>query len=131
MAGPEAPYHAHVYFDAETREIAAALRERFATLRAPGNEPRIRFVGRMIDGPVGPHPAPQYEVHFHAEAWLGVTALIEASGLTALVHPLTDDDLADHTTLAHWIGEPLELDTGVLDPPGINQGTARFGLSDF
>lgn len=45
--------------------------------------------------------------------------------------PLTDDDLADHTTLAWWIGEPLELDTSVLDPPGVNQGVARFGKSDF
>jgi DOPA 4,5-dioxygenase len=47
------------------------------------------------------------------------------------VHPLTDDDLADHTTLARWIGAPLELDLGVLDPPGMNQGVPRFGKSDF
>ena len=58
-------------------------------------------------------------------------AAIEESGLRALVHPLTDDDLADHTSLAHWIGEPLELDVTVLDPPGVNQGVARFGKSDF
>ena len=56
---------------------------------------------------------------------------IEASGLRALVHPLTDDDLADHTTLAHWIGEPVALDASVLDPPGVNQGVPRFGKSDF
>jgi DOPA 4,5-dioxygenase len=48
-----------------------------------------------------------------------------------LVHPLTDDDLADHTTLAHWIGEPLDLNVSVLDPPGIKQGAPRFGKSDF
>jgi DOPA 4,5-dioxygenase len=47
------------------------------------------------------------------------------------VHPLTDDDLADHTELSRWIGEPLELDVNVLDPPGINQGVARFGKTDF
>jgi hypothetical protein len=34
----------------------------------------------------------------------------QGSGLTALVHPLTDDDLADHTSLALWIGGPLPLD---------------------
>jgi aromatic ring-cleaving dioxygenase len=131
MADTGVPFHAHIYYDAGTREAAAALRERFAALREPGSQPRIRFVGRMADDPVGPHPAPQYEVHFHADARQEVLALIEATGLTALVHPLTDDDLADHTTLAHWIGEPLELDTGVLDPPGTNQGMPRFGLSDF
>ena len=58
-------------------------------------------------------------------------ASIKASGFTALVHPLTDDDLADHTRLAHWIGTPLELDLTTLDPPGRNQGVARFGKSDF
>jgi DOPA 4,5-dioxygenase len=60
-----------------------------------------------------------------------VTATIEASGLRALVHPLTDDDLADHTSLARWIGKPLELDLSVLDPPGRNQGASRFGKDDF
>ena len=58
-------------------------------------------------------------------------AVIEASSLRALVHPLTDDDLADHTNLAFWIGEPVELDVSVLDPPGHNQGVERFGKSDF
>ena len=57
--------------------------------------------------------------------------LPEASGLRALVHPLTDDDVADHTALAHWIGEPVELDLATLDPPGVNQGVARFGKTDF
>ncbi len=131
MQDTQVPFHAHIYFDATTRGAAAALRDRFADLQAAGSAPLIRFVGRMVDGPVGPHPAPQYEVHFHANARAKVIALIEATGLTALVHPLTNDDLADHTTLGHWIGEPFVLDTGVLDPPGINQGVPRFGLSDF
>jgi aromatic ring-cleaving dioxygenase len=58
-------------------------------------------------------------------------ARIEGSELRALVHPLTDDDLADHTTFGHWIGESLELDLTTLDPPGINQGVPRFGKTDF
>jgi DOPA 4,5-dioxygenase len=58
-------------------------------------------------------------------------AMIRSTGLGALVHPLTEDDLADHTSLATWIGEPLVLDLSVLDPPGLNQGVARFGKSDF
>jgi aromatic ring-cleaving dioxygenase len=70
-------------------------------------------------------------VHFRKEALPLMLPLIDASGLRALVHPLTDDDRADHTTLAHWIGEPLELDLTTLDPPGANQGLARFGKTDF
>ena len=120
-----APYHAHIYFSDDERPAADRLREEF---RANGD---ILFVGRMTDRGVGPHPVPQYEVHFLEGARADVIAAIAASGLRGLVHPLTDDDLADHTTLAHWIGEPLELDVSVLDPPGVNQGVPRFGKSDF
>jgi aromatic ring-cleaving dioxygenase len=119
------PWHAHIYFTAADRDRAAALRARFQA------DPRVRFVGRMADGPVGPHPLPQYEVHFLAPALDAVIEAIAATGLRALVHPLTVDDLADHTTLGRWIGEPLELDLSVLDPPGVNQGVGRFGNSDF
>ena len=70
-------------------------------------------------------------MHFLARSRDDVVAAIEATGLRALVHPLTNDDLADHTTLAHWIGEPVALDVTVLDPPGVNQGVPRFGISDF
>jgi aromatic ring-cleaving dioxygenase len=85
----------------------------------------------MVDRGVGPHPMAQYEIHFLERSLAGVLSEIEASGLRALVHPLTDDDLADHTTLGHWIGEPLALDLTVLDPPGRNQGVPRFGRTDF
>ena len=121
----DAPYHAHIYYSDEERSAASTLRDRFSA------HSDILFVGQMTDRCVGPHPIPQYEVHFRESSVDSVIAAIEASGLRALVHPLTDDDLADHTSLAHWIGEPLELDVTVLDPPGINQGVPRFGNSDF
>lgn len=91
----------------------------------------ILFVGRMTDHAVGPHPIPQFEIHFPASARGDVTRAIEDTGLRALVHPLTDDDLADHTKLTRWIGEPLDLDLSVLDPPGENQGVTRFGKGDL
>ena len=121
-----APYHAHVYYSEDDRVAAEALRDRF--LAAPS---QVLFVGRLMDQGVGPHPIAQFEVHFLEGARPDVVAAIEASGLRALVHPLTDDDFADHTSLAHWIGEPVELDVSVLDPPGHNQGVDRFGRSDF
>lgn len=125
MTNPDAPYHAHIYYDPAERPAAAALRDAF------GQNPAILFVGAMTDGAAGPHPVAQYEVHFLARSQDAVVAAIEATGLRALVHPLTDDDLADHTTLAHWIGEAVVLDVTVLDPPGVNQGVPRFGISDF
>lgn len=125
MADPDAPWHAHIYYTVDQRAAAAALRER---LRALGKT--VLFVGRMMDEGVGPHPIPQYEIHFREHAVAEITAILEGSGLRALVHPLTADDLADHSTHARWIGEPVNLDVSVLDPPGVNQGLARFGISD-
>ena len=131
MSDADAPWHAHVYYDAQQRPAAEALRERLNALLASGSEPRLLYVGRMADDPIGPHPLPQFESHFAGRWRDAVSAEIAATGLRALIHPLTDDDLADHTTLAQWIGEPLELDLTVLDPPGVNQGVGRFGTSDF
>lgn len=125
MPDGDAPYHAHIYYSADERHTAEELREQFVRGR------EFLFVGQMTDRGVGPHPLPQYEVHFVERSLPDVVTAIESSGLRALVHPLTDDDLADHTALARWIGKPLELDVSVLDPPGINQGVARFGKSDF
>jgi aromatic ring-cleaving dioxygenase len=121
----DAPYHAHIYFSREQRGAAEELHERFKS------NPAVLFVGRLTDGKAGPHPIPQFEVHFLRKSLEQVQAILRASGLRALVHPLTDDDLADHTHLGEWIGEPLSLDLTTLDPPGMNQGIPRFGKTDF
>ena len=126
-----APYHAHIYYTMETRPLATALEQRLAEAKASGAIPELYFIGALRDRALGPHPIPEYEIHFSKAMLPKITPMLEASGLTSLVHPLTDDDLADHTTLAHWIGEPLPLKLETLDPPGVNQGVARFGKSDF
>ena len=131
MAESDAPWHAHVYYAPEQRAAAQALRAAFLRLREAGGDPEILFVGRMMDKGVGPHPLPQYELHFRTGSVPAITAMLEASGLRALVHPLTDDDRADHSSLACWIGEPVDLDLTTLDPPGHNQGIPRFGITDF
>ncbi|HUQ13831.1 MAG TPA: DOPA 4,5-dioxygenase family protein [Novosphingobium sp.] len=123
-----ASYHAHVYYSGEERAAAAVLRERLLATRDAA--PRLSYVGRLADAPVGPHPIAQFEIHFDAPARDAVIGLLESSGLTALVHPLTDDDLADHTDHARWIGAPLDLDLSALDPPGENRGAERFGKAD-
>lgn len=130
MNRPDAPWHAHVYFTAATRTTASALHARLRDELRAKSPLGVIYVGEMRDRPVGPHPVPQFEIHF-LEGNLGrIMPVLRSSGLTALVHPLTDDDLADHTSLAQWIGTPLELDLGVLDPPGKNQGVGRFGKAD-
>lgn len=131
MATERQPYHAHIYFEPGERGAANRLRQRLLQSKGVGEFASVLFVGELRDEPVGPHPKAQFEIHFREDAVPQITSLIEATGLTALVHPLTDDDLADHTSLGQWIGAPLPLDLSVLDPPGMNKGVARFGKSDF
>lgn len=127
-----APYHAHVYYDGpDELARAQALHRQLDEQLQAGRIDGLLYVGPMRERPVGPHPLPQFETHFHRHALAAMQALLQPTGLRALLHPLTQDDLADHTTLATWIGEPLVLDLAPLDPPGRNQGLPRFGKTDF
>lgn len=131
MHDAKAPYHAHVYFTAETRAQAAALRDRLLSMMRTAPDSGLLFVGQLREHKVGPHPVPQFEVHFPRSALDTMVPILRQSALTVLVHPLTLDDVADHTTLAQWIGDPIALDLAPLDPPGVNLGIARFGKTDF
>ena len=122
-----APWHAHIYYQPHERERAVQLNARLAMLKESGQAPQLAFIGELRDGKVGPHPVPQFEIHFTQELVPMIRSLAQESGLTTLVHPLTADDLADHTTLGHWVGAPIELDLSVLDPPGTNQGSRASG----
>jgi len=51
-------YHAHIYYDGASRDIAAHLREMI--------EPNFKVeMGRWRDQPVGPHPQSMYQVKFN------------------------------------------------------------------
>ena len=103
-------YHAHVYYDAETKEAAARLRA--------GVEARFGQItmGRWHDKPVGPHPRWSYQILFEPALfgelvpWLA----LNRDGLTVFVHPNTDEDLPDHAEHAMWLGESLELNLSAL-----------------
>ena len=131
MTDANEPFHAHIYYEAFDRSTAQQLHSELQAKKGTGDLVDVIFVGVMTDRAVGPHPIPQYEVHFFRAALPTVLERLKTNRLKALVHRLTDDDLADHTSEALWIGEPLTLDLSVLDPPGQNQGIARFGKSDF
>jgi len=131
MTSARNPWHAHVYYDQDSWDAARLLHQQFSELLANGSFADLVMVGQMYDTGVGPHPKPQFELQFYESAVPRIMAILRPTGLTSLIHPLTDDDLADHTTLAQWIGEPIPLDESVLDPPGHNQGIARFGKVEY
>ena len=97
-------YHAHIYYDPETRAIAERLRE------AIGNRFDV-VLGRWRDEPVGPHPVPMYQAAFAAEEFPRIVPwlMLNRGGLSVLVHPETEDAYDDHTIHALWLGAPLPL----------------------
>lgn len=127
----DAPYHAHIYYSADERPLASALRDRLRAARPDDPLSALCFVGELRDRKVGPHIACQFEIHFEERLLPLVERELVRSGLRSLIHPLTLDDLGDHTHLGRWIGEPVDLDLTVLDPPGVNKGLERFGKTDF
>ncbi len=102
-------YHAHVYFDTHTEARARALCDGAAARFAVK-------VGRMHRTPVGPHPRGSCQLAFDASVFDALIAWLERhrGNLTVLVHGITGDDLADHTTHAMWLGPPERLDLSRL-----------------
>lgn len=104
---PITSWHAHVYFGADTRAAAWALRE---TVLAAPIAPLIEM-GRFHEKPVGPHPAWTYQLAFDAAhlapvlGWL----VLHHGALDVFIHPNTGDALVDHRDRAVWIGRSYEL----------------------
>lgn len=103
-------YHAHIYYDAQTRETAGLLRGEMDT----------RFnvsLGRWHDMPVGPHPKAMYQVLFAPEEFgkLVPWLMINRRGLDILVHPDSGNDLTDHRDDALWLGAKLALKIDIFD----------------
>ena len=104
-------YHIHVYYDATTKPKAETLRAKLEAAFPAA------VYGRWHDKPVGPHPEWSYQVHFPKELFAEIVPFValERDGLTVLVHPNTDDDLADHRDHAFWMGNMPELKLGIFD----------------
>lgn len=91
-------YHAHIYFDEDTHEKAALLRQ-WAVERFPVE------LGNWNLEPRGPHVTPSFYFGFTNDLlpviipWLQLNSL----GLTILLHPNTNDPRADHLHYALWV----------------------------
>ncbi len=104
-------WHAHVYFDAASRDAAWALREVIDVELAGQIE-----MGRFHERPVGPHPMWSYQLaspaanFSHVVGWLA----LNHGALDVFVHPNTDDELRDHRDSAIWLGQSHALNLAGL-----------------
>jgi aromatic ring-cleaving dioxygenase len=102
-------FHAHIYYDPATRDVAAVVRA----------EIEGRFTVRMgswHDRPVGPHPRAMYQVLFKPEVFASFIPwlMLNRRGLTVLVHPETGRPRDDHLLHALWMGAVLPLNAAIL-----------------
>lgn len=105
-------YHVHIYFDEADQPRATALHD--TMVRMFNAQPsRPQFIGIK-----GPHPIHQMQVIFPKDSftvdvvpWL----MFNRDGFDILIHPLTDDEVEDHTTHAVWVGKPVDLLVGTLN----------------
>lgn len=102
-------YHAHIYYEPETRALAERIRE------AIGVGFSVKL-GRWHDQPVGPHPQSMYQIAFPVAEFARLVPwlMLNRAGLSVLVHPLTGNDYDDHSLYPLWLGIPLPLDLEAL-----------------
>lgn len=106
-----ASWHAHVYFDAASRDAAQALRVRIAE-RFDGQ----MELGRFHERPVGPHPQWSYQIAFAPQHFAEIATWLSLNhgALDVFMHPNTGDSLRDHRDCAVWIGHSHTLNLAAL-----------------
>jgi aromatic ring-cleaving dioxygenase len=104
-------WHAHVYFDASSRDCAWALRETIG-IELSG----LMELGRFHEKAVGPHPMWSYQLAFPATSFSHVIGWLALNhgALDVFVHPNTGDELHDHRDSALWLGKSHALNLGAL-----------------
>lgn len=103
-------YHAHIYWKTPAqKEKALIIRD---TLIVLGCE-----VGRVHDGPIGPHPLPMFQAIYNTDNKEAVETIINdmRRGLSILLHEAINDDVRDHTEGARWLGRKLKLNLTWLE----------------
>ena len=102
-------YHAHVYYDARSRDAAERVREGLGVLFDV-------VLGRWHDVPVGPHPKAMYQVAFTPDEFSKVVPwlMFNREALDILIHPSTGEHIGDHRARSLWLGTPLPLRLGKL-----------------
>jgi len=104
-------YHAHVYYNADTKPLAAKLRDTLI------GKFKVE-AGGFSDEPRGPHPISQFAVIFETPEFQNIVPwlMLNREGLDVLVHPLTESSYDDHSKNALWLGTPVPMRLDILRP---------------
>lgn len=102
-------YHAHVYFNGDSLEVARSLCHRAAELFGVK-------MGRVHEKAVGPHPMWSCQLGATPDqfAQLLPWLALNRQGLVVFAHPETGNELEDHRDHGIWLGTGLALDLTVF-----------------
>ena len=102
-----ASWHAHVYFDAASRDAAWEFSKGVAAQFGDRIE-----MGRFHERAVGPNPRWSYQIAFAPAEFSDVVGWLALNhgALDVFVHPNTDNELRDHRDCALWLGRSHQLD---------------------
>ena len=116
-------YHAHVYFDSDTKEIARGVCDKIA-------QQFDLKIGRFHERLVGPHPRWSCQVTFRAKHFDEFIPWLDANreGLTIFIHGLTGDYLKDHTDYAYWLEQSVELNLEMFQPNRIRRFAQNLNI---
>lgn len=107
---PIVSYDVHVYyFQNSTKDVDSALRFRQSIMDA---FPHLIFKQPWMK-PVGPHPMAMFEVDIMTPRDFGLVVpwlALNHRHHSVLIHPLTGDDVNDHSHLALWLGDKVPID---------------------
>ncbi|NRA67024.1 MAG: DOPA 4,5-dioxygenase family protein [Pseudobacteriovorax sp.] len=97
-------YHFHIYFNKDevhkVDHIIDKLRD-FERLK----------IGRVRVNPVGPHPTGSCQITVLKPDFMEMLDwfLLNREGLSVFIHPVSGDDIKDHSDYTIWIGGSREL----------------------
>ncbi len=107
---PFEKFHSHIYFNEKTQAKAELLHEKIEQSGVYGGLSPLRFELR------GPHPHWMFTVNFDVEIFMAMIELMQKhrDGLSILVHPLSGNELLDHTDYAMFLGQKEKLNLAIF-----------------
>ena len=103
-------YHLHFYYTKDNlaypKELGEYIKEVYGV-----------SLGRVHEQNVGPHPMWSVQLTIKAQNFYDVIsfAIKNRRNLIFFIHPVSGDDLLDHTEYPMWVGEPQKLDLSIFN----------------
>ncbi|KAJ3104506.1 hypothetical protein HDU97_009119 [Phlyctochytrium planicorne] len=124
-------FHFHIYWissDPQAKKAALALRDDVLRLNSEKFFVAVPLF-RVNEGPVGPHPMGSYEIWVPTEHFARVYQYLARNrpkNVSVLIHPLSKEQLLDHTDRVAFIGPSAPLYTEALQPPVLDHFPKQY-----